>query len=100
MMAVASEDSSGVCGTCGSVTGRWGAVRVGDQPVRLNNAVVVARMCTGCGTIEMRGRQAPAGVSAPREGPGRAVLHGFLGNVVEAVRAVFRAVRERYAAKK
>jgi hypothetical protein len=99
-MASESGDTPGVCPACGGAAGRWGAVRVGDQPVRLNNAVVVARMCTGCGTIQMRGREAPAGLPASRQGIGRAVLDGFLRNVAEAVRAVFRAVRERSARKK
>ena len=99
-MASASGEAAGVCPACGGVTGRWGAVRVGDQPVRLNNAVVVARMCTGCGAIEMRGREAPAGVPASRPGSGRAVVDGVLRNVAEAVRAVFRAIRERSARKK
>lgn len=99
-MASESGDIPGVCPACGGAAGRWGAVRVGDQPVRLNNAVVVARMCIVCGAIEMRGREAPAGVPASRPGAGRAVLDGFLRNVAEAVRTVFRSVRERSARKK
>lgn len=99
-MTAASGESAGVCPACGGTTGRWGAVRVGDQPVRLNSAVVVARMCGTCGTIEMRGREASAGVIASPRAPGRAVLDGFLRNVAEAVRAVFRAARERSARKK
>jgi hypothetical protein len=100
MMATQSGETDGVCMACGGVTGRWGAVRVGDQPVRLNNAAVVARMCTGCGTIEMRGREAPAGVPATRQALGRELLDGFLRNVAEAVRAVVRALRDRYRGEK
>jgi hypothetical protein len=75
---------------------------VGDQPVRLNNAVVVARMCAACGTIEMRGREAPAAVPTQRHAPGREVLHGFVRNVAVAVtiRAVCREARDRYRARK
>jgi hypothetical protein len=36
-MATPARKSQGMCMACGSVTGRWSAVRVGDQPVRLNN---------------------------------------------------------------
>ena len=96
MTAAASADTQGVCGNCGGLTGRWGAVRVGDQPVRLNSAVIVARICTSCGSIELRGREARAGaVPATRQAHGRDLLQGVLRNIAEAVRTLARAVRDR-----
>lgn len=96
MTATRPAEAEGVCLACGGATGRWGAVRVGDQPVRLNNAVIVARMCAGCGTIEMRGREAPAGGPVQRQAHGRELLDGLLRNVAEAIRAVVRALRDRF----
>jgi hypothetical protein len=95
-VAVSAADAPGVCQACGSATGRWGALRVGDQPVRLNNAVMVGRMCSDCGAVELRGRDASPGPVAAAPRPlGRQVLDGFLRNVWDAIRAVSLALRER-----
>ena len=93
MTSATSTEPPAVCAACGDGLGRWGAVRVGNQPVRLNNLVMVARSCVGCGTIEMRGNEAPA--APPAGTPGRAILSGFVSNVAEAMRAVLRAARDR-----
>lgn len=97
-MSAPTGEARGVCIACGDVTGCWGAVRVGDQPVRLNHAIIVAKMCVSCGAIELRGREAapPAVVSPARRGHGRALFDGVVCNVAEAVRALIRALRDRY----
>jgi hypothetical protein len=95
-----SDATGGVCPACGGVAGRWAALRVGDQPVRLNSAALVARMCTACGAIELRGHGSPRGVSPARSALGREVIDGFLRNVWEAIRAVVSALRARGGGEK
>ena len=97
-MTTPTGEAQGVCIACGDAVGCWGAVRVGDQPVRLNHAVIVARMCGSCGTIELRGREAaPSATVAPaRRAHGRALFDGVMRNVAEAVRALIRALQDRY----
>jgi len=97
-MTASSGEAPGVCIACGDATGCWGAVRVGDQPVRFKHAVIVARMCATCGAIEFRGREAAtAGAVAPaRQAHGRELFDGVMRNVAEAVRALVGALRDRY----
>lgn len=90
-------DPEQLCAACGGTAGRWSTVRVGDQPVRVDSAVLVGRMCPNCKAIDLCGR-VPSSDSAARP-HGRDVLGGFLRNVVEAVRAVARALSTRYGSR-
>jgi hypothetical protein len=101
MMATPNSDAPGVCSACGSVSGRWGGVRVGDQPVRVNNALLVARVCTGCDDVELRARNGGTALVPPApRGHGRELFAGVLRNVVDAVQALARALRDRYRRKR
>ena len=100
-MAMPNADAPGVCSACGSVSGRWGGVRVGDRPVRVNNALLVARVCTGCDGVELRARDGgTAPVPQVPRGHGRELFAGVLRNVVDAVQALTRALRDRYRARR